>query len=142
MKNLKILIAVLALFTLLSCNDDDGNPVNTIDGQWRLARVSGGLTGIEQTFMDDTIKWEFHPENNTLVVVNNNTDENLYDGLESGTYSYTIVNNPNSQDCTNTLLINNETFGCVTIEEFKLTIDDSYADGFKYELYRKHIMLE
>lgn len=134
MKNFKILTALLVFFTLLSCNDDDKTPTNKTDGEWELYRVSGGLIGVNQTFTGNMITWKFNSENHTLVVVNNNTNGNLFDGLDSGTYSYEIVNNPNSQECEKTISIDNQNYGCISIIDSKLIINDTYTDGFQYEL--------
>ena len=143
MKNSKILTALLVFFTLLSCcNDDDKQPTDKISGEWRLARVSGGFTGGEQVFTGNTIVWKFNPNNKTIIVTNGNTDETIVDGLDSGSYSYSMVDNNDSQQCAKTILINNtENYGCITVTESQLKINNTFADGHLYEFYRKEILL-
>src|SRR5690606_36981223 len=79
-----LLFAVLA-----SCmSDDDSNTPLPNTVTWNLTKVEGSIAGVTHTFPTGLIQWTFNEDTNTLVVVNNNTDDSLFDFYDSGTYSY------------------------------------------------------
>jgi len=143
MKEIKASIAILLLLvSLSSCSDSNDNPSDTIEGNWRLVHVTGGILGVDQTFEGDKIIWKFNSQNQNLIVVDNNTDQNLIDGLDSGSYEYSIISNPGNELCNQSIIIeDNGNMGCISIDNTKLTINDLSADGFKYEFRRQEYNL-
>ena len=135
----KILILVLtigfSLFTSCS-NDDDSIEVETISGIWNLKNVSGGLLGVNIDYNQGDVKWEFNLNTNKLTVENNiltTGPEDIYAGLESGTYDIKISQN----GATQTLFIDNIERGNLTLLNNNLKIDEGLvSDGFITEFER------
>lgn len=91
--NNKLFISLICLFTLItSCSNNDDTTTNeeAINIPWSLKSVIGGLVGTNDTFVMGTILWTFDDSTNTLIVLNNNTEDVIYDGLQTGSYNYTI----------------------------------------------------
>jgi len=91
---IKLFISLICFFTLVTnCSDDTDitTEEEAINVPWSLKSVVGGLAGTNDTFAMGTILWTFDDSSNTLIVVNNNTEEVIYDGLETGSYNYTIT---------------------------------------------------
>jgi hypothetical protein len=133
MKNLKTL-CLLALFTFASCSDDDNtntNPNQVLTDSWSLLQTTGTIAGITHDFTIGTIVWKFNP-NNTVTVTNNTTDENLQSGFPSGTYQYTVNDNPLTASCQKNITINLEKFGCISINDNQMDINQNTADGINY----------
>ncbi|MCK5442788.1 MAG: hypothetical protein KAJ23_12935, partial [Maribacter sp.] len=67
-----------------------------------------------------------------LTVINNNTANTLYDGLDTGEYPYSIL----TKNKVLYLLINGQEFGGITLSQNELTLNQnelstgSGADGF------------
>lgn len=107
------------------------NQNNTINGSWHLKNVSGGLMGINIDYQPGDVKWTFDTTTNTLAVENTiitTGPEDLYAGLDTGTYTYEIQ----VEETTQTLYINNVARGSIQLENnySTLTIDDGVAaDG-------------
>jgi len=120
-------IKILTLFICLgvvffsSCNKDK----DTLNGIWNLKNVSGGFAGINDDYEAGMVTWTFHDHNKTITVVNNSPAEKLYSGLESGTYSYSIVEN-NGREF---LLINSEEYGGIVLTEKRFVIDQNEMLG-------------
>ena len=131
MKTSLYLLFFLSIFGISCCNDDDDTTAETqpIAGEWNLKHAQGGLAGVNDTYEDGIIVWTFSDDGTTLVVENNNTEDAIYDGLESGTYACTYL----STDGTTTSLIIDETLdlGILTINGSTMTLDENVAaDGF------------
>lgn len=137
MKTFKIFTVLVfaSLFIGCSKNDDNTTSVPTLDGQWKLVNVRGGFAGVNDTFPAGQIKWFVDTASHTVTVVNNNTNPNSQDILESGVYSYTLTPDPNSL-CTNTFNVNNMDLGCYSVSDNEFTITYEYADGFTLTLVR------
>ncbi len=134
MKKISFLITVLIFTTLFGCSrDSESSTPNTISGKWKLINVAGTFGGINNNFPAGMITWNFNPNTLTVDVVNNNTDPNLWDILETGSYSYHYVNNPDSP-CGESVEIDGSVFGCYTFVNDSLIIDQSIADGFAITL--------
>jgi hypothetical protein len=89
----KFLIALSCLIILTNCsdnnsNEDDSNRV--VKTLWNLKEVTGGA-GVNNKFELGQIVWTFNETNTELTVLNNNEDDNLEDGLDSGVYSLSIL---------------------------------------------------
>jgi hypothetical protein len=132
----KLLYIFLGLSLMFGCSDDESNQTETLNGIWNLKNVSGGLAGINIDYNHGDVKWSFNLENNTLIVENNiitTGPEDIYAGLESGTYNIEITQSGEIQ----TLFINNTERGVLILLNDNLKIDDGlYADGFITEFER------
>ncbi len=135
----KILVLLVVGFcgVIASCNDDSPQ-ASTINGTWNLKNVSGGLAGINDDYNRGIIKWNFDSQALTLTVENNNSQNIIYDGFESGVYSYSILESGGNSY----LIVEDTEFGGYTLTENNLMIDQnktstgSGADGFIIELER------
>jgi hypothetical protein len=133
MKKLLFLLVFIPL--VFACSDDESNQTETLNGIWNLKNVSGGLAGINIDYNQGDVKWSFNLENNTLIVENNiitTGPEDIYAGLESGTYNIEITQSGEIQ----TLFINNTERGVLILLNDNLKIDDRFADGFITEFER------
>ncbi|GAL69048.1 hypothetical protein [Jejuia pallidilutea] len=150
----KFLIPIVALFFLTSCNvnnDDDLDALNQQQElqiyQWHLTNVSGGVDGIDIDFEADTIIWVFSVDfvgNGNLEVENNNTDDTLEDGLDTGTYPVSI---PVYDNQSILFVDGNEFAGVVTPTEQDLIMNqnikstgETSSDGFIYTFKRKIVV--
>lgn len=134
-KKISILL-ILCSIILTSCSNDNSSSKNeSIAGQWKLVNVTGTFGGINDNFMPGLITWDFNPITQTVTVINNNTDINLLDVLETGVYNYQFINNPDSP-CSESLEINGSVYGCYSVDNDSLVIDQSIADGFAITLKR------
>lgn len=98
---IKFSFLLLTLLFATSCsvdNDDDSelrDAALTDILEWHLTSVSGGFAGVDIEYKADTVIWIFSVlddnGNGTLNVKNNNTDDSLEDGLDSGDYSVYIA---------------------------------------------------
>ena len=142
-----ILITFLSFITLSSCSLDNNN--NDVKQQvyktyWHLINVSGGFSGVDNDFELNKIIWSFNEEENELTVTNTNT-EDLEDGLDSGTYTYSVDEDDNKDLF---LTINSNEFGNFTVSETQLIIDQNIttngtgSDGFIYTFKRVVIVGE
>ena len=137
MKHL-IVFSLTFFFILTNCQNDDNNSDNTdiLNGQWNLINISGGIAGNNIDFENRLIFWSFNSENSTLTITNNNSDSTINDGLDSGTYSYSIQNSNGKSF----LFINNSEFGNITVLDGELLINQNIftnangADGFILKL--------
>tara|TARA_B100001105_G_scaffold241774_1_gene221423 strand:+ start:641 stop:1042 length:402 start_codon:yes stop_codon:yes gene_type:complete len=131
----KLLYIFLGLSLMFGCSDDESNQTETLNGIWNLKNVSGGLAGINIDYNQGDVKWSFNLENNTLIVENNiitTGPEDIYAGLESGTYNIEITQSGEIQ----TLFINNTERGVLILLNDNLKIDEGFADGFITEFER------
>ncbi|HNP32185.1 MAG TPA: hypothetical protein PKN96_02705 [Flavobacterium sp.] len=128
-KSITILVILLA-FLFVGCSSESGSTSqNTISGQWKLIGVNGTFAGIHDTFPEGMITWDFNSLNQTVTVTNHNTDPNLFDVLETGVYNYHLLNVPGAP-CDESIDINGSVYGCYSVANDSLVIDQSVADGF------------
>lgn len=133
-----VLILLLAFcgFATSCDNDDDNGPEQeiTIGGTWDLKNISGGFAGIDANFQDDAIEWTFNEETSVLTINNTHpNDETVYDGLESGTYTYEL----STVDGEHEIYIEDVFFGVYTLSATELIIDqDVGADGYLFSFER------
>lgn len=131
---LKIFRSLIFIFIMTSCsiNNEDAIP-QASRSEWHLRNVSGGLAGVNNDFDFNQVIWMFNEPLSSLTVLNNNTNA-IEDGLDSGTYAYSILDDVNNTF----LIIDDHEFGGLTISNNILTIDQnlistgSGADGFIY----------
>ena len=132
--NLKVLTSLIFIVILTSCsikNEDDKPQV--VRSEWHLKNVSGGLAGVNNDFDFNQVIWVFNESQGSLTVLNNNTNA-VEDGLDSGTYNYSLLDDGNNTF----LIIDDNEFGGLIILNNNLTIDQNLtstgtgADGFIY----------
>ncbi|MFB9057001.1 hypothetical protein ACFFU9_09640 [Mariniflexile ostreae] len=140
-------VLFMCMFILSSCslnNNDDLQlaPLEKQTFQWHLTNTKGGIAGVDTDYEMGTIIWVFNVNENgdgTLIVQNNNTDETLQDGLDTGSYNISMpVKNSKSY-----LFLETHEFGeIITPTQSELIIDQnkminaSGADGFIYTFKR------
>ncbi|WP_456438590.1 hypothetical protein [Psychroserpens sp.] len=129
------LIAFVALAVNHTCESDDLNEsttnTNSLNGLWHLTSIQGGFADVNYQFDESVITWNFNEVTNVLSVVNTNSEDIAYDGLETGEYDFSII----EFDAILLAEINNEVFGSYFIEDNHLTIDENgttsgNSDGF------------
>lgn len=139
-------LIVMLFFTiaLTGCSLSNDDDVIKVEILWNLTNVRGGIDGVNNNFEINDIIWSFDQETATLTVTNTNTDDSVEDGLDSGSYSYSITN-----DGTHFfLLINDTEYGSFTTSETELIIDQNIttsgtgADGFIYKFEKKLAPIE
>jgi len=132
MKIVKLsLLMILSLVNFTSCNNDDNsNQMEILNGIWNVKNISGGFAGINDDYDTGIITWTFN--NQILTIENNESQGNVYSGLESGTYNYST----NEINGNNYIIINNAEYGGFTLSVNNLTINQnetssgSGADAF------------
>lgn len=128
-----IFILFIGIGLLNSCSDDtDIIPKEEeLNGTWNLKNLSAGFAGLDENYPDGAITWTFDPQNQTIIIDNNQPASEPFI-FESGTYNYTVtvVNNQKY------LNIDSDEYGGLTISTNSLTIDQNNiswgvgADGF------------
>jgi hypothetical protein len=133
-KAIPVLILLLSLVQMgCSCPSSSNPTADGVQGQWKLVAVDGTFAGIHETFAPGLITWTFDPSNQTVTVVNNNTNTNAWDLLDTGVYDYHFVNNPDSP-CGEQIEIDGSIYGCYTISSDHFIIDQAIADGYTITL--------
>ncbi|WP_242086585.1 hypothetical protein [Aestuariivivens sediminis] len=139
MKRPVIYLLILALsFTSCSLNTDTNDNQQSYKSLWHLRNVSGGVSGVNDDFELETIIWTFNEVDAILTVENNNTDDTKQDGLDTGTYSYSVI-----QEGSSTFLsVDGTEMGEVVVTQSSMVIDENEtsggpaADGFIYTFQR------
>ncbi|WP_294674669.1 hypothetical protein [uncultured Fluviicola sp.] len=112
-------------------------PPDTIDGKWHLIRITGGITGANETHAVNEITWSFNASNSTLTV-NNTVGSSTYYYLPSGTYPFQQISGPNG----NYLVIDGAELGQFTFSGNQMLLDENQkstgegACGFYVTLQR------
>jgi hypothetical protein len=132
-KTILSLIIILSLLQMSCSSNSNSNPTDAVQGQWKLVTVSGSFAGIHDSFAPGLITWTFNAASHTVTVVNNNTNPNLQSVLPTGVYDYHFVNNPDSP-CGESIDINGSVYGCYTVTNDSLIIDQAIADGYTITL--------
>lgn len=135
MKTWKLLSLVLMTVLFAGCNDDDDNGTAELSGAWKLTRIQGGFAGVDETFAPGVITWNFN-DNQTVTIVNNNTDDAAEDLFESGTYDYAANTTGESGECGTQLSIDGTGLGCMTLGTVTLKLSQQSTDGFDVTLKR------
>jgi hypothetical protein len=134
MKRITFLLLLLPAFTLTSCSDGDENePMQVfpdVAATYKLINVSGSIAGVSHDFAPGTITWRFNT-NQTVTVVNNNTNENVEDFFGSGTYEFSLQPfEYTPAPCDRNLVIDSSELGCAEITENGLVLTQAMADGY------------
>jgi len=134
MKNFALLLVALLSAVAISCDDETTSLVNspqTADGEWHLVQVTGSIAGVNDVFEPATITWTFN-EDGTVDVINTNTNAQLTDFFETGTYNFLIMPNEDAPEmCPNVMMIENMNFGCQSGNEEELLLTNTWADGYQ-----------
>ena len=128
-----IIISLGLMLVLLGCTNDNthGNE-DVVRGSWSLINVSGGFAGVDDNFEKGKIVWKFDAKGETLVVVNNDDSNLIYNGLPTGTYAYSVLQEKDKLY----LFVNDKEVGGILVAETKLVLDQNIttsgngADGF------------
>lgn len=127
------LVSFFSFLLISSCSDSYDSVDDILNGTWNVANVSGGFAGMDQDFESGTITWTFDASSSMLTVANNNVlVDVIYDGLDSGTYSYSIL----KIDSKNHLVIDDQEFAGISFANELLFLNQneistgSGADGF------------
>lgn len=139
MKKLGFIFCMTLSMVLAGCADTPA-PMedDPMQGTWNLLNISGGFAGMDHDFEKGSILWEFDPEQQSLLVINNAPSDAMYTGLDTASYKYSnFVLNGSSY-----LRINDVEFGGVTFSNSKMVVDQNLgsqgngADGFVFVLER------
>ncbi|MBC3757832.1 hypothetical protein H7U19_05410 [Hyunsoonleella sp. SJ7] len=146
-----LFVTFLSFLTISGCsttNDTTQAQEEFEIPQYHLIKVTGGIAGVDHTFDMDTVIWVFtvNAFNEAILVVeNNNGDEGLEDGLDSGSYIFSsVIDNENEEY----LFIENDEFGHVDLQSDGLVIDQNkttngtLSDGFIYTFKLKTVLIE
>ncbi len=132
---IKLLLVLCSALILTNCSvGNDTNEQQNYKRIWHLINVSGGISGVNENFQLETITWSFNETTSKLTVVNNNQDDAIQDGLDSGTYDYSILNEGGQSY----ISIGTSEFGEVIFSQNGMQIDGNKlstgtgADGFIY----------
>ncbi|WP_308993932.1 hypothetical protein QLS71_001155 [Mariniflexile litorale] len=139
-----VLIAVFYLM-IVSCSIDKNSEDSTAyKVEWHLTNVSGGISGINQTFSMGTIIWTFYNTTGMISVDNKNEDVNKEDGLDHGNYEFSTTK---IADKTFIIIDTNE-FGEITfptenqfIIDKNCTSEGTGADGFIYNFTKNLVKI-
>jgi hypothetical protein len=146
----KLLLSLIIISLFISCLPDDNvdttNQPETIV-QWHLNNVTGGFAGVDYHFEMGVVVWQFEDANGILYVENNNTEDNLEDGFDTGIYSYRVLEDEESRLF---LEVNDMDEGLLTIsdEDGTFTLDQNIkysgagADGYVYTFTREVIVID
>lgn len=136
MKSFKILSALLILFLTNSCTiDDDATVDRTILGKWNLVQVSGTIAGITDDFDYGVVTWDFALQ--SVIVTNNNVNDNLIATFESGIYSYQVSSVAvEAFSCIQTISFSADDLNCLQFDNNTLYISQNIADGITFKFIR------
>ena len=147
MRNCVYIFVALLAASITGCSEDDPTPAPTEEhpcalvlppphaGTWNLISVSKSIAGISHDFEPGTIKWKFEfCPNSGVTVVNNNTNEQVEDFLETGHYEISHTEyNPQAEGCPQYWVIDNTNYGCINHSEENpatLTLTQQVTDGY------------
>ncbi len=145
-----ILILGIILFTLTGCSiegDSNNQPSQITITEWNLINVTGGIAGVDHDFETGDIVWSFNNINALLTVNNNNTEDDLEDGLSTGSYNISFIETNDDLF----LRISDQEFGEVIIsgtDNEDMVIDQNSlstgqgSDGFVYTFKRTTRVIE
>lgn len=141
-KSILIVLSCFFIFSNCSVNNSDSTPTQKVEYLWHLVNVTGGFSGIDEQFSVDTVVWVFNEDAKILTVENNNDDDSIEDGLDTGTYNYSVL----AIDNITYLIVDDNELGSFTSDFETLTINQniistgSGADGFIYEFKREVVI--
>ena len=130
-------MGLILVFT--GCSTDNAHEKNDkLGGTWSLINVSGGFAGIDEDFEKEAIVWKFDTKDGTLIVANNDGSNAINNGLPTGTYTYSVLQEKDLFY----LEVNDKEIGEIAIDKSQLVLDQNSttmgngADGFVMVLVR------
>ena len=139
MKVYELILFLGLIFVFNGCSTDNTHEKNEMaSGTWSLINVSGGFAGIDEDFEKGKIVWKFDPKDGTLIVVNNDGTNAIYNGLPTGSYTYSILQEKDQFY----LEVNDKEIGEIAVDKSQLVLDQNKtstatgADGFVMVLAR------
>ena len=141
-------MTVFAMFVLLltpfSCHETENyyfipqTANQAIQGEWHLVNVAGGFAGINDDYTIGEIVWDFDTANQTVTIMNLNTNENKVDMFDSGVYAFAYVQNTVLPDnCILSLTIDGVNLGCSNFNNTQFTLSQVESDGYFITLQRE-----
>lgn len=127
-------LALLALCTGCSQDDDTTDFEQPFNTTYWLTEGTGSIMGGSYSYDFGMITWSFNAEEHTVTIHNNNDDPMAYDGPDTGIYPYSIVDSELPSMCEKVLVIDGVDYGCFTVTENGLELNNTYADGYKFVL--------
>tara|TARA_R110002126_G_scaffold168540_4_gene317034 strand:- start:1900 stop:2319 length:420 start_codon:yes stop_codon:yes gene_type:complete len=134
---LMLFFGLILVFT--GCSTDNAHEKNDkLGGTWSLINVSGGFAGIDEDFEKEAIVWKFDTKDGTLIVANNDGSNAINNGLPTGTYTYSVLQEKDLFY----LEVNDKEIGEIAIDKSQLVLDQNSttmgngADGFVMVLVR------
>tara|TARA_R110002111_G_scaffold6659_4_gene28301 strand:- start:1225 stop:1644 length:420 start_codon:yes stop_codon:yes gene_type:complete len=134
---LMLFLGLILVFT--GCSTDNAHEKNDkLGGTWSLINVSGGFAGIDEDFEKEAIVWKFDTKDGTLIVANNDGSNAINNGLPTGTYTYSVLQEKDQFY----LEVNDKEIGEIVIDKSQLVLDQNSttmgngADGFVMVLVR------
>ena len=132
MKILSKLLLALVLLSAFTCNKDVIPPDNsiTLNGNWNMKNVSGGLIGLNLDYNPGEVIWNFNTTTEKLSVTNNiitTGPKSIYARYATGLYDF-YTTTINSMEY---LYVDSARVGTITIGTNALLLDDGIdVDGF------------
>jgi hypothetical protein len=139
MKAYGLMLFLGLIFVFTGCSTDNAHEKNDkLGGTWSLINVSGGFAGIDEDFEKEAIVWKFDTKDGTLIVANNDGSNAINNGLPTGTYTYSVLQEKDLFY----LEVNDKEIGEIAIDKSQLVLDQNSttmgngADGFVMVLVR------
>lgn len=133
MKRTIVLMVMVALYMVTGCSEDDDNGSGTaLQGEWHLVEISSDFGGSDE-FEEGIVTWTFDDSQQEITVENNAVGDG-FSGPESGTYDYAI--GPDGDVCTQAMFIEDENYGCITLQGNQLKFSLAHVDGAVYTFTR------
>ena len=129
----KIVSACLLMLAITGCSSDD--PKTTLDGNWNLVSVEGGLTGINDNFADGEVNWKFDTNAETFEV-SGEVGDDREQLLPAGLYDYMLTDNEEGSECNRNIVVDVVDFGCYQLQGQRLKIGSTDGDGYLITLER------
>ena len=136
MKTIKLLSSFILAILVSSCVvDDHSDDLPSYLGTWKLTKTSGTIAGMTTEFEPGLIKWTITAD--SIYVVNNNTNPDLLDGFETGTYAYTFHEDLiTTEDCYRWISFGSGDQNCIGYGFDYLYLNENIADGVNYQFIR------
>lgn len=136
MKTIKLLSLMSFAILFNSCVvDDHSDDLPSYLGTWKLTKTFGTIAGTTAEFEPGLIKWTITTD--SVYVVNDNTNPDLQDGFETGTYAYTFHEDlTTTEDCYRWISFGTDDQNCIGYGFNNLYLNENIADGINYEFIR------
>ena len=135
-ENYKITFLIQLSHLFSSCVVDDySDDLPSYLGTWKLTKTYGTIAGMTTEFEPGLIKWTITAD--SIYVINNNTNPDLLDGFETGTYAYTFHEDLiTTEDCYRWLSFGSGDQKCIGYGFDYLYLNENITDGVNYQFIR------